>query len=887
MPATHQQLRDLLEQVLDLATTAEREALLAQCPDPALADEARTMLGLGAGAAALERGAAQLAQLVADPELPARIGPWRIVGLLGRGGMGAVYHGIRDDDGFRMDVAIKVVRDLHSPEQLARFERERALLARLQHPAIARMLDGGCTESGLPWMAIERVQGQTLDVYANAQRLSVRERVTLLTAVIEAVQYAHQNLIVHRDLKPANVMVQADGRPKLLDFGVARLIGEAGHTETAGRAPMTFAYAAPEQVRGEAITTATDVYALGVMLYELLTGARPHRAVDGNPLSLLQAITDTDAAAPSAWLRRHADDTAPASARELEGDLDTIVLKALAREPSRRYPSAQALSDDLARWLDNRPIHARPDAFGYRAGKWIRRNRLSSALAACLVVALLVAATWIVRERDRALQQAEIADASKRFLIHTFTAANRWKTGREVTALDLSLRGLERVAIELKDYPEARAEMYEVLGHTLGRASPLAQGARARELQVAELRKLEPASSQRLVEAEYELVLAYWYAEMLPQLQRQLSWFEQEYAGAMPDWIGISLQTMRLDVPRFQGDHGTVLATIERNRDAWRAIAGRIPPERQSSFRVLHTHVDWARQDVYRVAARDREARAAALGMLRHAARDLAGDGHVQAHYTGFAICPPNRVSPARRARARAWAAAHFGEDAGFVAWQDLDQLDYALREQDLDRASALHQRLHDVLGRYPEESLFELRDLDLLGAELALARGDRDAAGERWQRALTRSRDSDAHLVFAHDRPFESHHTREASAGLAWLALLRGESPDALRAVAARQSRHDDGAWRVSASRLAAWHAERGEDAQARALLAEILDWQRARDADPDARLDPLFARYGFVQHPARIDAAGQAEFERLIDTLVAAGEQRTAELKATTSGD
>ncbi len=882
MPANHSQLRALLEQALDLGTEAEREALLAQCADLALADEVRALLGLQVRARVLDRGAAQLAQL-AEIGLPARIGPYRIVGLLGRGGMGAVYHGVRDDGSFALDVAIKVVRDLYSPEQIVRFERERTLLARLEHPAIARVLDGGRTESGLPWMAIDRVQGLPLDQYAAARGLSLRERVELLQGVIDAVQYAHQNLIVHRDLKPANVLVQADGRPKLLDFGVAKLIGEEEHTQTAGRAPMTFAYAAPEQIRGEPITTAADVYALGVILFELLTGERPHKPRGESPLSLLQVITDTDVTAPSEFLRRHAGDTAPAQAiaRELAGDLDTIVLKALNRDPARRYPSAHALSDDLARWLANRPILARPDALGYRARKWIRRNRLSSALAACLVLALVVAAGWILRERNRALQQAEIANASKRFLINTFTAANRWQTGRAVTAVELTLRGLEQVAIELKDYPEARAEMYEVLGYTLGRTAPTAQGARARELQVAELRRLEPTGSRRLVEAEFELALAYWFAEMLPQMQRQLALVERRYADTQPAWMRLSLLTMRLDPARFQGDFETALQAVRELTPFADSELPDIPEERRASFRVLRAHMAWVRLDAYRAGARDAQARAAALEQIRASERDLSHNAAVRANYAGFAACPPVRLSPAQRDRVRAWAATQFGEEAGFVAWIDIKRLDYALRDQDLALADTVYQHLARVLHRYPGESLLELRDLDLLGAELALAQGQPGLAEQRWQQALALARESDASLVYPRAEPFESLHTRQALAGLAWLALLNGEAPDALREVLARQASADDGAWRTSAARLATWHGERGEAAAARELLGEILAWQQSRGADPDVRLDGLFADHGLAQYPPQIDPAAQAEFERLFGAHVAAGERHTAGLQ------
>ena len=431
--ADHNQLRALIEQALDLATTAARERLLAGCDDAALATEARAILGLQAQAERIDPAALRMTQIDAVSPLPDHIGPYRILGLLGSGGMGAVYHGVRDDGSFRKEVAIKVVRDVHSAEQRVRFQRERELLARLEHPAIARVLDGGSTDAGQPWMAIERVEGLPLDRHVRERRLPLRQRVALLLGVLEAVQFAHQNLIVHRDLKPSNVMVQADGSPKLLDFGVAKLLGEIDHTQTGGRAPMTWAYAAPEQIKGEAITTATDVYALGVMLFEVLTGERPHKQMGENPLSLLQAITDTDATAPSEWLRRRGGESAlpGASASELAGDLDTIVLKALSRDPARRYPSARAFADDLECFLEYRPIAARRDSAGYRIGKWIRRNR---ALAASLLLLLLTAVaaaavTWHLSRQnqarsEQALRSARAAESLKRVLTGMFQEAD-------------------------------------------------------------------------------------------------------------------------------------------------------------------------------------------------------------------------------------------------------------------------------------------------------------------------------------------------------------------------------------------------------------------------------------------------------------------------------
>lgn len=525
MSDDHSQLRALIEQALDLSEPGDREALLAGCADPALAAAARELLGLQTRAALLDLGAARLAQLPADVPVPARIGPYRIIGLLGRGGMGDVYHGVRDDGSFEMQVAVKVVRDLHSAEQIARFERERALLARLEHPAIARVLDGGCTESGAPWMAIERVVGQPLDQHVAARSLSIRERLQLLQAVIDAVQYAHQNLIVHRDLKPANILVQADGRPKLLDFGVAKLLGEADHTQTAGRAPMTFAYASPEQIRGDPITTATDVYALGVVLYEVLTGERPHRAKGEDALTLLQAIAETDATAPSECVRRRGSDTRTVSninPHQLKGDLDTIVLKALNRDPARRYPSAQSLREDLDRYLTNRPIHARPVSWPDRALKWIRRNRLAAAmigLAAAAIVSGTAGAGWMAL---KAAREAESARAAQGFLQSVFISAMPERNGGSMpTALDLADNAFERLDRDLADQPLARADLYRSLAGMYNYAGDSRRVLQSAERSLALLLEYDP-QSERIPAVRTVYAYGLVYADRVDEAREQM-----------------------------------------------------------------------------------------------------------------------------------------------------------------------------------------------------------------------------------------------------------------------------------------------------------------------------------------------------------------------------
>ncbi|MCB1602724.1 MAG: serine/threonine protein kinase, partial [Xanthomonadales bacterium] len=308
---------------------------------------------------------------------------------LGRGGMGEVYSAQRVDGDYTQTVAVKLLRrGLDSEDVLSRFLQERRILARLEHPAIARLIDGGMGADGLPWIAMELVDGQPITRFAEDAGLALAPRLQLLIAVCEAVDYAHRRLIVHRDLKPSNVLVSADGSPRLLDFGIAKLLDDTegqAHTST-GLRVMSPAYAAPEQLRGEPITVATDVYALGLLAYELLTGTLPQQRGRVS-VAAIEAELDKEMQRPSQAARRPQESTL--SARQIDADLDTIVVKALALEADRRYPSAAALAEDLKRYLDGRPITARPDTLSYRVSKFVSRHR-GGVLASVLTVLALV-----------------------------------------------------------------------------------------------------------------------------------------------------------------------------------------------------------------------------------------------------------------------------------------------------------------------------------------------------------------------------------------------------------------------------------------------------------------------------------------------------------------
>ncbi|NBC19106.1 MAG: tetratricopeptide repeat protein [Bacteroidetes bacterium] len=418
------------------------------------------------------------------------VGPYRLRRELGRGGMGVVYLADRADGQFEQQVALKVVkRGMDTDAILRRFLHERQILARLQHPNIARLLDGGMTDTGLPYFAMEYVEGEPITDYCDRHRLGIQERLHLFRTVGTAVQYAHRNLVVHRDLKPSNVLVTDDGQVKLLDFGIAKLLDDTeGLTlqTVAGLRPMTPEYAAPEQVQGEALTTSTDVYSLGVLLYELLTGHRPYRFERRAPDAIAQVVAGATPTQPSTAVQhveeiRQRDGTTTTITpeqvsqrrsteptrlrRRLAGDLDTIVLMALRKEPHRRYASAEAFVEDVRRHLDGLPVQARPTTLGYRVAAFVRRHRVGVAAAAVVVLALLVGLGAALWQAQKAAQEARTATQVKDFALSLFELADPdVARGQEVTARELLRQGAVRAEDDLAGQPEAQANMFLALG---------------------------------------------------------------------------------------------------------------------------------------------------------------------------------------------------------------------------------------------------------------------------------------------------------------------------------------------------------------------------------------------------------------------------------------
>ncbi|NOS99284.1 MAG: serine/threonine protein kinase [Phycisphaerales bacterium] len=437
----------------------------------------------------------------------AQLGEYRIEELIGEGGMGVVYRAVRTVD-YQQEVAVKLVhRGLLSDALRRRFHAERQTLARLRHDSISRLIDGGSTPDGSPYLVMEYIDGRPIDVSCDDRVLGVRDRIALFCEVCDAVHYAHQNLVVHRDLKPTNILIAVDGRPKLLDFGIAKLIQDepriaCGDATTGVFRLLTPRYAAPEQMRGDPVTTAADVYSLGVILYELLSGRRPFdldcaglAAANGgrganSPVSPSAAFSRPDRASarlndpggtPAARVAAARSATPHALRKALRGDLDNIVLKAMEVETHRRYGSAQELANELRKYLAGLPVAARNGSGAYRAAKFVRRHKATVALSAALALALVTGAVGtsfglIEARRDRRLaeRQRNTAVAAQReaesvaaFLKETMTSANPYQTGRDAgTILDLLADAGDRIDTAYAGQPAAEAAVRYAIAET-------------------------------------------------------------------------------------------------------------------------------------------------------------------------------------------------------------------------------------------------------------------------------------------------------------------------------------------------------------------------------------------------------------------------------------
>ncbi|MGZ3480026.1 MAG: tetratricopeptide repeat protein [Myxococcaceae bacterium] len=591
----------------------------------------------------------------ASSNIERRIGPYRLLKELGHGGMGTVFLAVRADEQFEKRVALKVVRGSDSEEVIRFFRRERQILAGLEHPNIARLLDGGTTDDGLPYFVMEHVEGEPIDRYCDARKLSIPERLELFEGACSAVQYAHQSLVVHRDLKPGNILVTGEGIPKLLDFGIAKLLnpGVAGVGSGETIVAMTPEYASPEQVRGRALTTATDIYSLGVILYELLTGQRPYRVKSTAHIEVLKAVCEEEPQRPSTAVgrtgeRRQPDGTTVSTTPEemgrlrddspqrlkkrLQGDLDAIVLAALQKEPTQRYASVEALSADIRRYLDGRPITARKAGRIYRVGKYVGRHKLGVAAAATIAVLLttmavisMLQASRVRKERDRATAETAKATAMNLFLQDALGAADPWAKGsRNISLLDALRQAQSKAESAFQDQPLIAAAVLQTIGTTFASLAEFTEAEKAlrssyhRRVAAAGPRSLEAADSLQGLSNLY--VQWHRYDEAAKAAREALEITREHYgpksletAGAMsPLGVALQRQTQVKELKALAGD----MLAIARARN-W-------PDPRQGSSAVFPAKIETdalgflsgaalEEQDFKQMEALDRER----LGKLR------------------------------------------------------------------------------------------------------------------------------------------------------------------------------------------------------------------------------------------------------------------------------
>ena len=615
-------LEPVLDEALELEGDARAAYLDRACAgDEQLRQEVERMLAAGERSGPLDRALPDLASTLAETAGASlteprsrRIGAWELRETIGSGGMGRVYRAERVEGGFEQTCALKILRwDMASASLVQRFATERQILADLDHPGIARLIDGGVTDEGLPYLAMEYVEGRPIDEVAAA--LPLRERLQLFLEVCDAVQHAHRRLVVHRDLKPSNILVTGDGEVKLLDFGVAKILDESGRAHDATQTRLALAtplYAAPEQLALGRVTTATDVWALGVLLHRLLCGTTPFRGDEGKITSLVREILERDPLPPSAVAPRE-------EKGRLRGDLDTIVLKALAKEPERRYGSVEGLANDVRRHLEGEPIAARPATVGYRARKFARRHRRGLAVATGLVVALAALVGFytdrLARERDRAQQEARTTEQVKSFVLSLFETNDPGVSrGEEITARELLDRGAARIPEELAGQPLIEAEMHAVVAglyHELGTYDRADHHfARAAELWRAERGEDAPELADALSRWGFTLQELGDYEGAERRLREALSLQRsrpEERAGfaAMANQLGMFLS--------YKGEYEEAEALLREAVDTYAEVLGPDSPRRATAVSNLGLTVKWAgRMDeaepYYREALRIRRA---------------------------------------------------------------------------------------------------------------------------------------------------------------------------------------------------------------------------------------------------------------------------------------
>jgi serine/threonine-protein kinase len=862
----------------------------------------------------------------ADDAVPGEtVGAYRLARLLGRGGMGEVWLARRRDGISDAAVALKRLRPhLVGREARARFGREGRILGALTHDRVARLLDAGIDANGRPYLVLEHVDGERLDRWCDARTLDLRARIGLFLQVCEAVAHAHAHLVVHRDLKPSNILVTPEGAVKLLDFGIAKLIddgsGDATELTRVGGTALTPEYAAPEQVEGGTITTATDVYALGVVLYRLLSGARPYGAPDASAAQLERAVVETEPrppsqARPSGEVASAADaarrSSTPRRLRQtLRGDLDTIVMKALKKAPAERYPSVLALADDLRRHLDGLPVQARPDGFGYRAGKFLRRHQLGAAAATAVAAAVVAGVAGVVWQARRAEEQALRAERVKDFVVSIFVEQDPLRRpGPETRAPEQLVRtAAARLDRELKDDPALHADLLDDLGEIASDMGDRAGGAALLRRAVDERRARYGADSVELAQSLRKLGRAEYllgHYDVAERLAREgLGILEHRHAVDTLEGAR-SLRWIAFYIAYGKGAPPEALALSDRARAIFERLEGR---DHLDAALALLTHAQMLVQ-----ARRDAEAEPElrdALGRMERAGAPQVyrADAHIllagvaaragnwkDAEASYRAAIELYRSQWGSRSRQLASASAGYGrflvdlqrpddaEQALVVAADAIPPDAPDVRSEVLRQRGRVRLALHRVAeGERDLHEAYELRRAQLGDGNaftwyfasqwgLGLVASGRAAEGEALQR---QARERIAALLGA-----DAYQTVFPDEDLADTLERRGASREAValrrHALAVTAARYPQGhsMWSGHALALASALAATGDAAaadEARGLLDAVLQAPRVPD-DPPRRGQALNLRARLHLARGERDAA-QADYEAARQALAQA---------------
>jgi eukaryotic-like serine/threonine-protein kinase len=753
-----ERVESLFEAALELEPSRRPDFVAAACGDNVAMQEAVMRL-LQSHARASGVLDVDPATLLDDARMPPRLGAYRLLREIGRGGMGIVYDAERDDGQFRRRVAIKIIRGA-DPEVQRHFLAERQILAALDHPNIARLLDGGVTADGSPYIVMEHVEGLPVDVYCERLRLTTGERLQLIATIARAVEFAHRNLIVHRDLKPSNILVTPDGRVKLLDFGVAKLLNPwviTGDASLMRERGMTIEYASPEQLRGESLATTSDVYSLGVLFYELLTGRRPHQQHESTPTVHAAAVGEGRIELPSDRVLR--DETvvsgsgherqiaAPAIARarqttphrlakELRGDLDAIAGMALRAEPQRRYGSAELLALDIERYLTHRTVRAHAGGRAYALGKLVRRHRLTAAAVLLATTAILLGAggaAWQARiadrERDRAESAMQRSEQVASFLLDLFAAGDQPVLG-VVTGRDLVRRGSARID-QLAAQPDVQARLLGALGAIYENLGDYEEGQRATE---RALGLLEQRGAQESAESAALLVQLgtlmrrrgeYDSAQTLFFRARDI---QERVLDPEDPAVGRTLHQLA-SIAIYLGD----FAEAERRaREALDLLQTRLGESHRVRVNLLTQLGAIQRARGNRAGAEQTLRRAIALrARSAGSTRDEALNDRLQLATLIFADTSRSAEAEALFRAELPLLRADSPDDVFFLTWAEGSLADLLLRRGDFDGAEQLRRHIYEVrLGQLGPEHPAT--------AEAALARGNlavqrgRLAEGER-----------------------------------------------------------------------------------------------------------------------------------------------------------